>query len=183
MSYLWNTIDLKHYSFASLAPQSSEMKIQQFPNQFHFERFDWMSFVFTLHDFGPTTCVIATVKLIVRHFVPSSLSTQSLYTMFVVLRLLWNSAKNFDFVNNSVKALSTFIGRIVFTNSRPSCIDVHSAVDTNGTLFSSSESVVLEASVIVKIQKQIILIINEIKFVACDLWSLFYLLECNRDHL
>lgn len=75
---------------------------------------------------GPTSGLIATVKLITRFFVPSSKSSHSPCTKFVVFLIIWKSVKNFDLWNINPKTVSMLSGNIVCTNCLPSCIDVHS---------------------------------------------------------
>ncbi len=94
----------------------------------------------TCEHFGPTACVNATVKLTVLVLRPSSFNSQSLCTMSVVLRLLWKSTKNFDFENSNDINVSTLMGKIVCTNWRPSCMELHSAVLMNGIFWPFSES-------------------------------------------
>lgn len=101
----------------------------------------------TCEHLGPTACVSATVNVTFRHFTPSSPTTQSSCTMFVVLRMLWKSTRNFDLENNNENSVSTLIGKIVCTNCRPSCIELHSAVLTNGMLDVDSESLESDMSV------------------------------------
>lgn len=97
--------------------------------------------------FGPTACVKATVKFTVLVFKPSSFNSQSRWTMSVVLRLLWKSTKNLDFENKRDINVSTLIGRMVWTNCRPSCMELHSAVLINGIFFPFSESLESDMSV------------------------------------
>lgn len=101
----------------------------------------------TCEHFGPTACVRATVRLTVRDLSPSSFSSQSRCTMSVVLRLLWKSTRNFDLENSNDIRVSTLIGRMVWTNCRPSCIELHSAVLMNGMFCPFSESLESDISV------------------------------------
>lgn len=102
---------------------------------------------FTWEHLGPTAWVSATVRLTWRLFTPSSFVDQSWWIIFDVFRALWKSTRNLDLENSSENNVSTLIGSIVWTSWRPSCIELHSAVLTNGMLLPFSESLESDMSV------------------------------------